>query len=193
MSRQQRCLHHFSIKRQYIKKSACKGGFKILFAIRFKIQRHRIHTKPFMCGRWTIVKYMTEMGITPGAFHLYSFHAKGVVRLVNHAVFPHRFKKAGPSAFAGELSIRAEEFVAANSTVIGAFRVAFPVFAGESSFGALLPRYVVEVTRQDFFPFIITHIQMGGVCTGVIWIISVCSFHIIIGLVCLSFARGYKK
>ena len=42
---------------------------------RHKIKRYRVHAKPFMRWRRTVIKYMPQMRIAAGTDHLGALHA----------------------------------------------------------------------------------------------------------------------
>ena len=97
----------------------------------------------------------------------------GVVVLIAHAGGRERLVKTGPAAATGELGIGPEQGIAADSTIVIAFCIGFIVFATKCVLGALIPGDIVHIRRKYFFPLGIADVQMGGICAGIVWVVSV--------------------
>src|ERR1700761_932830 len=54
----------------------------------FKLQYCTVHTKAFVSGRWTIVKYMPEVRVTTSTKHFGTAHAIRIVLVINDTIRP---------------------------------------------------------------------------------------------------------
>ena len=74
-----------------------------LFLFRDEFQGNGINTISQSGGRWTILEYMSEMGITAGTGYLRAYHTKTAVPVKVDNAVRFSFEEAGPAATGFEL------------------------------------------------------------------------------------------
>ena len=143
----------------------------LLLCVGFEFEDGRVHAEALACGWRTIVEDVAEVRIATATEDFGAAHAMGVVVFVTHTSRCKGFVETGPAAATGELGIGFKKRVAANGTVVGAFRVCFVILAAEGVLCAFIPGDVVDIRRQYFLPLCIANVQVRGVCAGIVWIV----------------------
>src|SRR4051794_25762603 len=107
------------------------------------------------------------MRVAAATLYLRALHAKGVVGLVDNAAFGNRLVKRRPAAAAFKLRVRYKQRIAAHRTVVRTLFFEGFVLAAPRPLGTFLPRNLVHIFRQHFFPFVVAYVHLAGVGVGV--------------------------
>jgi len=124
----------------------------LLLPARKEIQSRRVHAITQVCGRRTIVKNVSQMGIAAAALNLIPLHPVRVVRLRLDVFLRDRLPEAGPAGSRFELGFRIEENRVAADAVIQAIGVIVSVFACPRDFSSRLARNLLLLRRQLLSP-----------------------------------------
>src|SRR5258706_16189799 len=120
-----------------------------------KSKSDRIHTVAQTSRLRTVIKYVSKVRVTAGAFDLRSLFRKAFVHFFNHIFLIDRPKKARPTGAGFELCIRAENGQSARRAIICAPLVIVRESTAVRGLGPLAPHYVKLGGRQYFLPFVV--------------------------------------
>ena len=129
-------------------------------------------------GGWrTVVEDMSEVGFAPSAHHFGAVHAIGVVGRVNDTAFTNRLVEGRPATAAFKFGIAYKQWIAADSTIIGAFVLNVFQRAAPWSLRTFLAGYIVDVRRQYLFPLFVGHVDFGRIGVGINRVVLVARIH----------------
>jgi hypothetical protein len=120
-----------------------------------ELERSRIDTVAFMCGRWAITEDMAQMGIALSAQYLHTAHAMTRIQLRNNTFLPHRRPKTGPASAGVEFRIGTEQWRPAAHTMIDPAIFAIVIFSRKSTFRTLTAAYRKLIRGQQLLPFLV--------------------------------------